>query len=113
MADACAVTAARRPANFPRVCDRFGIACDETQAREIFARHGLPAEGCSVHKLSSQFIDSTVDTANIAREQARKMHGDAARPPNAVREHTPKALPVPFRDAFLPSRSWAAYNEGA
>ena len=29
------------PKNFPRVCDRFGIACDEQQARQIFAMHNL------------------------------------------------------------------------
>ena len=101
------------PQNFPRVCDRFGIRCDEQQASEIFMAHGLPREGCSVHKLSSRFIDSKVDMANIVRDQARRMHGDAARPPAAVREKTPPAVHVPYKHAFLPDAAWAQHYADA
>ena len=103
----------RRPQNFPRVCDRFGIRCDEKQAGEIFAAHGLPQEGCSVHKLSSRFIDSKVDMANIVRDQARRMHGDAARPPAAGREKTPPPVHAPFKHAFLPGAAWAQHAADA
>ena len=90
------------PANFPRVTDRFGIACTEAQAHEIFARHGLPADGVSMPKLSSAFVDSKLDMANIVRDQARRMHGDAGRPASVTRIHSPKAKTVPFKHAFVP-----------
>lgn len=97
------------PKNFPRVCDRFGIQCDERQAGEIFEQHGLPAHGCSMHKLTSAFIDAPLDTANIVRDQARRMHGDAARPPSVVREHTPKARHDPYRNANVLTAAWAQH----
>ena len=36
------------PSNFNRVCDRFGLVCDEGQAKEIFASHNLPSDGCNL-----------------------------------------------------------------
>lgn len=87
------------PQNFPHVCNRFGIACNENQANEIFARHGLPAEGCSMQKLTSKFIDTPVDVANIVRDQVRRVHGDAARPAAATRPRSPAPKPQPYRFA--------------
>lgn len=97
------------PQNFPRVCDRFGIACDETQAQQIFKMHQLPAEGCSVQALTSRLIDSPADMANIVRDQARRMHGDAARPATAVRPRTPRRMDNPYKTSHLCSNAWAAH----
>jgi len=97
------------PSNFPRVCDRFGIRCDEQQARTIFAQHGLPEQGVSMHKLTSKFIDSPLDMANIVRDQARRMHGDAARPPTAVRETTPQPPYRPYKNASVHVNAWAQH----
>jgi len=80
------------PTNMPRVCDRFGIACTEAQAAEIFEKHRLPLEGCTVQQLTSAFIEAKIDYAKIARNQSIRLHGDAARPP-PLRE-TASAPPV-------------------
>ena len=101
------------PNNLPKVADRFGIACTTDQAQEIFARHGLPSEGCSMQKLSSAFIDTKVDMANIVRDQARRMHGDAARPASVTRARSPKREHVPHKNAFLPSAAWQSHADGA
>lgn len=98
------------PQNFPRVADRFGIACTEQQARKIFQMQGLPESGCSLHTLTSKFNSSPVDMANIVRDQARRIHGDAARPAAAVRPRTPKAVVTPFKNAHLTADAWAHYH---
>ena len=36
------------PANFDRVCDRFGLVCSLEHANEIFERHNLPKDGCNM-----------------------------------------------------------------
>ncbi len=100
------------PDNFPKVCDRFGVQCDPAQARQIFEKHGLPTEGCSVAQLSRSFIDSKIDTATIVRDQVRRMHGDSARPAAAVRPHTPVKRHNPYAHAFIPAEAWAKH-EGA
>jgi len=96
------------PQNFGKICDRFGIRCDEQQAAEIFQTHGLPMEGCTLHQLTSKFVASKVDLATIVRDQARHMHGDAARPPAALRQRTPIKPPVPHHYAHLASAAWRA-----
>jgi hypothetical protein len=97
------------PQNFPRMCDRFGISCDEAHARDVFRQVGLPADGCSVNTLTRQLINSDVKMATAVRDQARRVHGDAARPATAVRQHTPPPPHQPFKVASLPSTAWANY----
>lgn len=99
------------PQNFPRVCDRFGIACDEAQAQQIFRMHKLPAEGCSVQALTSKLIDSPADMANVVREQTRRLHGDAARPATAMRPRTPRRMENPYKTSHLCSNAWAQHAE--
>ena len=98
------------PANFPHVCNRFGIHCEPNQAEQIFEHHGLPKEGCSVSRLSASFIDSKVDTANVVRDQARRMHGDVARPRGAIRPQTPVKQHSPYHHAFFIENAWKAHN---
>ena len=97
------------PKNFPHVCNRFGIACDERQAQAIFARHGLPADGCSMHKLTSRFMDSPLEMHNVIREQSRTLYGDGVRPTTTARPRTPKQQSMPFKNAFLSSEAWRAH----
>ena len=100
------------PQNFPKMTDRFGVACTEQQAESIFRMHGLPTEGCSLQKLTSAFSDSRVDMATIARDQARRMHGDAARPATLTRARSPKAPHRPYALASLPGEAWARHAAG-
>ena len=66
------------PQNFPHVCDRFGIECDEQQAQQIFKMHRIPqGRLCAGPHLA--LIDSPVDTANLVRDQARRMQAWRAR----------------------------------
>ena len=95
------------PDNFPRVCDRFGIKCDKSQGAEIFAKHGLPAEGVSMQKLSSKLIDNPLDMAVVVREQARKIYGDVARPAAAMRNAYPTS-PRKDRNPYQMSHMIAA-----
>lgn len=103
------------PQNFPHVCDRFGIECDEQQAQQIFKMHRIPQGGVSVQGLTSRLIDSPVDTANLVRDQARRMHGDAARPATLVRPRTPRMDQNPFKTSHFCSNAWAkhAAEQGA
>ena len=61
--------------------------------------------------LTSRFIDSKIDMANIVRDQARRMHGDAARPLAAVRPLTPKNTQNPYAAAGIPTKAWARHAE--
>ena len=63
-----------------------------------------------MHGLTSKFIDSKVDMANIVRDQARRMHGEAARPAAAVRPSSPTPLRDPFKNSHVCSRAWAQHN---
>ena len=93
------------PTNFPRVCERFGVSCDERQAREIFRLHALPEEGVSMQRLTTALVDAPVDTAALVRNQTRKMHGiglaerlGASDPPRPPHE--------PFKVAGICSSAW-------
>jgi len=101
------------PANFPHVCHKFGIACDNTQAADIFVKHGLPSGGCSMQRLTSTFSEAKVDLANINRAQARRIYGDAVRPPTAVRPRTPLAAQQPFKAAHFAADAWREHQVAA
>lgn len=98
------------PENFPRVCDRFGISCGDQQAAEIFAKVGLPAQGCSVSQLMSRIHGSSVNMADVVRAEGRQKHGDAYRPAQLRRPHTPKLPHDPFKVAGLCERAWARHR---
>lgn len=99
------------PANMPRMCDRFGIACTPEQATEIFERHALPSGGCSVQQLTKTFIESKVDIPTMVRDQARRLHGDAARPPAALRMKTPLKPEPPHAHAHVLANTWSKQTE--
>ena len=99
------------PQNMPRMCDRFGIACTAQQAAEIFDRHQLPTGGCSVQQLTKAFIESKVDVATIVRDQARRLHGDAARPQAALRQRTPLKPEPPHAHAHILEHAWSNHTE--
>lgn len=99
------------PANLPHLASRFGIACDERQAADIFGRHGLPTNGCSMQRLTSAFSEANVDLANINRNQARRIYGDVVRPPTAMRPRTPLAAGrQSFKAAHVAAGAWSEHH---
>jgi len=98
------------PQNFPRLTDKFGIACSENHAAEIFSRHGLDAErGVSLHKMTAAFDTSKEANYSAVREQARRMHGDAVRPAAAMRPRTPIKPAQQYKVAGLCADAWAQH----
>ena len=97
------------PANFPRLCNRFGLECDSRQAAEIFERHKLPSQGCGIAHLSSKLFDSPVDTAQLVRDQSRRPFAtETAR--TLPRPRTPIVRKDPFRVAKLPGLTWSEHH---
>ena len=74
------------------MCDRFGIACDTQQAHQIFERHGLPSEGCSMSKLAATMADTPINMSNVGGDLLAK------RVPAAVRHR--QTAPVPLRNPY-------------
>ena len=95
------------PANFNRVCDRFGLVCNEQQAREIFEKRGLPAEGCNLYTLAKTFLDT--EGSGLTR-QSRKTPGALVAPEHPGRlakaQPPPADRPDPFKLARLPDSAW-------
>jgi len=87
------------PNNFHRVCDRFGLVCDQQQAHEIFASHNLPAEGCNMYTLAKNFLDT--------EEGLTRQRGGGHRSLAAMRNIEPgPPLKDPFKHAKLPDNAW-------
>ena len=91
------------PSNFNRVCDRFGLVCNEKEATEIFEGHGLPTDGCNLYTLASKFLTTNDDS--LARKQQRL-------PPRAA-PPTPVKRSNPFRLAKLTEDAWREHAYGA
>ena len=89
------------PNNFNRVCDRFGIVCNETQAQEIFKSHSLPPDGCNLYNLAKNFLD-TNDGALSARKKGVSV---AAAADESAR------LEDPFKLARIPDRAWRNHHQ--
>ena len=92
------------PANFPRICHRFGLSCSEKESAEIFQRHNLPADGSvNMYTLAKQMrsLSEGKDTGQMMRECENAIFGSPA--PRPV---TPKVERDPYRWAKLPQASW-------
>ena len=89
------------PANFHRVCDRFGLNCDEHQAHEIFKSHNLPKEGCNLYTLAKNFLDTS--SGELTRQTRRT--------PGALSPE-PRQAPTDRKDIYklarLPDNAWKA-----
>jgi len=85
------------PSNFNRVCDRFGLVCNEGQAREIFNSYQLPSEGCNLYTLAKKFIDTNEST--MAKPGRL---GHMPRPPSEPRP----SAPDPFKLARMCDNAW-------
>ena len=90
------------PGNFHRVCDRFGLVCNEEQAREIFIDHGLPTSGCNLYTMAKSFSDAT----STPKPQPRSRRGLIP-----LRERT-SPITDPFKLARLPDSAWRAHGSG-
>ena len=96
-----------KPSNFNRVCDRFGLVCDQGQAHEIFRSHNLPEEGCNLYTLAKTFLDT--EGSGLTR-QSRKTPGALVAPEHPGRlakaQPPPADRPDPFKLARLPDSAW-------
>ena len=91
------------PTNFNRVCDRFGLVCDEGQAREIFRSHNLPTDGCNMYTLAKNFLDTP---GGELTRQTRRTPG-ALHP--ETRQQTVERRD-PFKLARLPDNAWRQHQ---
>ena len=94
------------PQNFNRVCDRFGLVCDEQQAHEIFKSHNLPSEGCNLYTLAKNFLDT--NSGELSRKTNRAPNGLS--PTAHVMTSTPEARQDPFKLARLPDNAWRSHQ---
>ena len=62
-----------RPSRTPFLC--IPHPTPRRQAEQIFERHRLPRDGCSVHTLSTHLLNPLVDTAQLARAEGRRALG--------------------------------------
>jgi len=94
------------PKNLTGLCNRFGLACNDGQAQQIFERHRLPRDGCNVHMLSTHLLNPHVDTAQLARAEGRRALGNpyasSTRFSFAQGPRTPRMSKDPFKMAKLP-----------
>merc|ERR1740117_2209321 len=94
------------PKNLTGLCNRFGLACNDGQAQQIFERHRLPRDGCNVHTLSTHLLNPHVDTAQLARAEGRRALGNpyasSTRFSFAQGPRTPRMSKDPFKMAKLP-----------
>ena len=89
------------PKNFNRVCDRFGVVCNEQQATEIFRAHKMdPVRGCNLYTLAKNFLHTQDDT--LARKQQRLNPAYVAR----ARAFASAPRDDAFRLARLPDLAW-------
>ena len=84
------------PQNFHRVCDRFGLECDESTAHEIFAKHNLPSGGCNLYEMSKGLSNA---------KDYKPRHESLIMP-------TPKPASPPdtYKLAKLTDNAWKAYG---
>ena len=99
------------PKNFHRVCDRFGLVCNEARAEEIFRAHNMPVQGCNLYTLAKNFLD--VQDDGLVRKQSRLSKAVLA-PVQAARQHSlqaqqPGASADPWRLARLSETAWKAH----
>ena len=97
------------PANFPRICHRFGLACTEKESAEIFQRHNLPADGSvNMYTLAKQMrsLSEGKDTGQMMRECENAIFGTPGERPV-----TPKVVRDPYRYAKLPKASWEEHSQ--
>ena len=95
------------PGNFPRICNRFGLICDEQKSAEIFKHHNIPTDGsCDMYQLSKNLLDTRKDTAQMMRESQNAIFGKPS--PRPV---TPRRNTDPYKLAKLPEVTWTEFSE--
>lgn len=99
------------PKNFNRVCDRFGIVCNERQAREIFQKHNMPMQGCNLYTVGRAFIEGNAGglEGGPAKKQVRlQPEVKAARMEHTVQQASRRG--DPFATARLMESAWKVHH---
>ena len=103
------------PKNFHRVCDRFGLVCNEAQAQEIFRAHNMPVQGCNLYTLGKKLLDVPGGgQGGLVRKQSR-LSAAVLAPVHAARQHAlqaqqPGAPADPWQLARLSETAWKAHT---
>jgi len=100
------------PKNFHRVCDRFGLVCNEAQAQDIFRARNMPMQGCNLYTLGKKLLN--VQDEGLARKQSR-LSAAVLAPVQAARQHLlqaqqPGASADPWQLARLSETAWKAHT---
>jgi hypothetical protein len=99
------------PKNMNRICDRFGLVCDESQASEIFDAHGLNKRGVNIYEFTAKLLHT--DSDGLARRQQRvqpdysRQVRETARAVRAA--NAPFAVDDRFKLARMPQQLWSEH----